>query len=282
MHLLPIQVSKKQLHKLRKGGAVRIKMGTGFNLIVNPTNYRLATKAFGQNKGLEIKLSPEELEANRGVSPEQHAALREAAKASELFGHLPMAGAGIFDDISSGFHQYVKPVLHEAYKEVEPDLKQAAKDAAREYIKGKGVSHKDLEHMNHLLGTNMGYMRRANLGKYSADELGSRIDSLGFDAKHRVAPIKTYWDDTFEPPSRGTGIRHHHMTALPYMARRGRGMIKGRGNLSHHNAILPPALQSQPYGVNFHMQFQLPPQYQKFNRGVNDIGRDIGGSGLYA
>ena len=55
MHILPIDASPMQLRKLRNGHNVRIKKGTGFNLIVHPENYHLASKAFAKNKGIEVK-----------------------------------------------------------------------------------------------------------------------------------------------------------------------------------------------------------------------------------
>ena len=49
--------------------------------------------------------------------------------------------------------------------------------------------------------------------------------------------------------------------------------MQGRGTLlSGH---LPVALQSQPFGANFHMQFFLPPEYRKFNDGTNMEGRGL-------
>ena len=66
MHrILTIDASPKQLSKLRNGHAVRIKKGTGFNLIVHPETYNLVSRAFAKSKGMEIALSPEELEMNR-------------------------------------------------------------------------------------------------------------------------------------------------------------------------------------------------------------------------
>ena len=74
--------------------------------------------------------------------------------------------------------------------------------------------------------------------------------------------IKKYWNDALSPPSRGTGIHGN--------------LIRGRGSIISHENGIHPALQSQPYGANFHMQFFLPPEYKKFNDGT-----DIEGTGLY-
>ena len=89
MHrIITIDASPKQLSKLRNGHAVRIKKGTGFNLVVHPETYNLVSRAFAKNKGMEIALSPEELEMNRGLSPEQHLAYKKA--------NPEIAGQGIF------------------------------------------------------------------------------------------------------------------------------------------------------------------------------------------
>ena len=57
MHLISFDASPKQLSKLRNGHNVRIKRGTGFNLVVNPSNYHLVSRAFGHNKGVQLQLS---------------------------------------------------------------------------------------------------------------------------------------------------------------------------------------------------------------------------------
>ena len=88
MHLISFDASSRQLGKLKKGLPVRIKKGTGFNVIVHPETYHLVSRAFAKNKGIEIALSPEELEANRSLSPEQHAELRKSQP--------ELAGEGIF------------------------------------------------------------------------------------------------------------------------------------------------------------------------------------------
>jgi len=56
MHLISFDASPKQLSKLRNGHKVRIKKGSGFNLVVNPSNYHLVSRAFAKNKGVEINL----------------------------------------------------------------------------------------------------------------------------------------------------------------------------------------------------------------------------------
>ena len=91
--IVTIDASPKQLSKLRNGHRVRIKKGTGFNLIIHPETFHLVSRAFQKDKGIEVQLSPEEIEMNRMFSPEQHQNLRETQKNFEA---LPFAGEGIF------------------------------------------------------------------------------------------------------------------------------------------------------------------------------------------
>ena len=71
MPVISIDASKGQLSKLRNGHPVRIKKGSGFNVIVHPNTYHLVSRAFARNKGVQLKLSNEEIEANRNPSQEQ-------------------------------------------------------------------------------------------------------------------------------------------------------------------------------------------------------------------
>ena len=72
MHTIEINhPSKAQLRKLRKGGKIRIRKGTGFQLNVHPETYNLVARAFNRNKGLEFGLTTEELQANNIEVPVQ-------------------------------------------------------------------------------------------------------------------------------------------------------------------------------------------------------------------
>jgi hypothetical protein len=72
MHELQIDASPSQMRRLHKGHKVRVKKGTGFSLIVYPETYNIANHAFQKGKGSQLQLTPEEIQMNQGVSPEQH------------------------------------------------------------------------------------------------------------------------------------------------------------------------------------------------------------------
>lgn len=73
MEQVKVQISPKQMSKLRNGHKVRIKKpdmsGGGICLMVSPENFSLVNKAFTRNKGSEIILSPQEILANREQAP---------------------------------------------------------------------------------------------------------------------------------------------------------------------------------------------------------------------
>lgn len=264
MHLLPIDVSPRQVGKLRKGHPVRVKKGSGLNLLVNPSNYRLATRAFAKNKGLELKLTPEEIEANRSLTPEQHSQLRKEASTLDMFKELPLAGRGLF---AGGD---IKEKLMEKGIDVAFNLlsKKLGLGVGNGLYAGRGIE----EDLNKVLGTNMGYLKKAGVASKLSNQLNSKLTDSGFSLKHEMEPIKEYYHDALAPRSRGSGIKPHRMTSSVHPGRRTTGMLIGRGTLHNSDSHLPPALHSQPYGANFHFQFQLPPQYKRYNSGGEDLG----------
>lgn len=358
MHLISFDASPRQLSKIRNGHSVRIKKGSGFNLVVHPNNYNLVSRAFSKNKGIQLKLSPEEIEANQNLSPEQHDELGQDVD-DNLFEHLPYAeGGSIFKSIHKRIKNAFKSKTGKKIFDALEPLKQHLKRVGKDYAQGKldelhsrgrekygdneiasklmdiarGEARKGVEglgmHRHHGfdvnggalslksigrtlkktfepvakamkpvsravqstghnlmkkysqpmqlpmgmglgcgLGTGMNAhdaLRLANMATASANHQMAKMHNATVHGQLTLPPIRRHWDDPYAPPSRGTGITNHY------------NMIRGRGSMLSQDDILPPALQSQPYGANFHMQFFLPPQYHRYNDGT-----DIEGRGLY-
>jgi hypothetical protein len=394
MHLISFDASPRQLGKIRSGRAVRIKRGSGFNLVVNPTTYRLVSRAFSKNKGMELKLSPEELEANQSLSPEQHDALSESIDKT-LFEHLPFAeGGSIFKKAKKALYSKTAKKIGRELRPVTRIMKDIAKEKAHEkiaeahmagaerygsdprmmdlinasanlahektarvgadrahggalydsikkalYSKGAkklgrelrpvtrimkdiakekahqkiaeahmagaerygddpamasllnataGLAHEktasvgaDRGRRVHGYGLGCGLegyehmnahdaLRLAGLASANANHMLAKMHNATVHGQLTQPPIKRYWDDPLAPRSRGYGL-HNNLN-----------LIRGRGSMLSQDDILPPALQSQPFGANYHMQFFLPPQYQKYNDGTDVEGRGLyAGRGLY-
>jgi len=116
----------------------------------------------------------------------------------------------------------------------------------------------------------------ANMGYSNALNTLSKMSDRTVRGQHEAEPIKRYWDADGQPPSRGYGLKRNHHAKVHHARISGfeRGnhynLVRGRGSLLEHRSVLPPALQSQPYGANFNMQNMLPPQYHKYNDGTNE------------
>jgi hypothetical protein len=99
MSLVHIDASPKQVSKLRNGHKVRIKpasmKGEGFNLMVDPSRYNSISKCFQKGKGMTIQLSPEEILANRQLTPEYHMNIKKE--------NASMSGKGIFGKTFDSF-----------------------------------------------------------------------------------------------------------------------------------------------------------------------------------
>jgi len=141
-----------------------------------------------------------------------------------------------------------------------------------------------MDYEPHMMSTSRGggfhsyeSLRAQNIGSAMANMDSSLMSDRAIAAQHMQPPIKSYWGHEGQPPSRGHGIHTHrhdsthhkyHETDDPHDL----NLVGGVGRLALHQTKMPPALQSQPYGANFHMQFMLPPQYQRFNDGTDVFG----------
>lgn len=254
MHTLPIDVNRRQLNKLMKGHRVRIKKGTGFNLIVHPERYSIVSRAFAKNKGSEVQLTPEEIQANQYDDDDE------------------VEGRGIRGRGAVG------DMLKQTAANATANLINAGSDrAANEmttqgtgFRRSRGGSLKDTvaqaqlaNELNQHLGSNYGYLSRAGLDNAINGNKNAAMIKMGIDARHALSPVVSALKQ-LGPPSRLVG-----------------GTLVEKSTVGAKGTMLamytPPALVSQPFSANFQMQHFLPPQYQQFNSG----GANITGHGLY-
>lgn len=271
MYKIGVDISPKQQSRLRNGHKVRIKQGAGICLIVNPGNYDITSKAFKRNKGVEIQLSPDEIEENRMVSPEMQQDDVYGIKGMGLFSKvgrtLKKAGSQTLSGLAYAERQARKnPYSRLAIKTGAPMLAAAGTEAA---LMSMGVDPMTASLMasGAKEGTKYG-LSRAGYGLYSGTQgrgFGGTLTSGMEDLKRQT--MGNYHSN------------HYDSSVIKDMMRGKRGqIISGRGSfISNSQGGIHQAMQSQPYGENFSMQNQLPPQYQRFHNGVKSEGR-----GLYA
>lgn len=307
-HIVNFDASPKQLSKLRNGHRVRIKKGEGFNVIVHPGTYNLINKAFEKNRGVEIALSPEEIEINRALSPEAHMAYKKAnpeIKGEGIFGKKfdkmlkkagikklaysigdqikPLAKAGITAGLASGATALgaVQPELVPFLPAGVAGLSSLAYDYLDnpdKYQRGfSGIKGKPVRslaeqavkaRMNEKLNEHLG----TNYDYMSRAGLENAMAQKANAELNKASVIPRF----IQPPSSRGATEGMGLGTGLYASGRSGGRIRdrsimGRGNLNSE-MYYPPALASQPLGANFQFQHFLPPAYQRFNSG----------SGLYA
>lgn len=279
-----VSASLKQLSKLRNGHKVRLTSGEGC-LMVEPGRYDALSRTFMKGKGMSVQLSPEEIAANRGV----------------------MAGEGIF---GPGFDRFLKKIgiKKEVYKfgdMIKGPVKKAINalaDKAPAALGAAGaalataVGQPQLAPLAIKAGAELGkkarnYTKKHLTGKAGylddpesyqknpkklLDFKGVGMSGCGHSSRdmRRAAVTRAVMEANDAGldmgSSYGGGLYAAGMGGGLYASSmRGRAIVSGRGMMGCGH----PAMESQPLATNFHQQFQLPPQFQKFHQQ---------GAGLYA
>ena len=281
MSLVRIDVSHKQRQKLGKGHKVRVKGamdGEGVCLIVHPDRYDTMTRTFNRGKGMEMALTPEELQANVEAIPH-------------------MGGSGIYDNVKSFLNKHPglihmgKPLLKTgiagalgaagtalsvaqpelipliapgvagmiagAHSYLDRPMSQSnvggSKAPSASSLLGQVAQNHLYEQMNNHLGTQYGALGAANLGNAVAHKERASMAPVGQSHASSVTGFGLYGGSGLYAGKRGG------------MIGREIGSVGRGGSLISHS--VPPALQSQPFSANFQFQHTLPPAYQKFSKG---------------
>ena len=124
MNHIALHLSPSQASKLRNGHKVRVKKGTGFNLIVHPNTYHIVNRAFAKGKGAEISLSPEELALNQFPSPEKQKEMIDTNPVGKgLF--KSKRGGSVQSDFENAFDPYKNGIMTKRGGSVQSDFENA-------------------------------------------------------------------------------------------------------------------------------------------------------------
>jgi hypothetical protein len=287
MHTLQIDASPHQLRKLKKGLMVRIKKGTGFELLVHPTTYNIVSRAFNKGKGSQVKLSPEELEMNqaisKAISPEAHGIaqagtsmpVRTLAASGPALAPSPMTGGKIGRvKKANKWQTFVDSTLRDTI-DTGGKAGRVYNDTTSPMARmgfgiGCGISSDANRHLNQALNEQLGHgygrLARAGMDNYLNSQNSALMTKHGIDARRGLIDAGHGYD-AFASHSRMNGGAIEKST------------VGLKGSMLH--AYMPPALVSQPFSANFQFQHFLPVQFQHFNSGGAYNGNDIMGNGLY-
>jgi hypothetical protein len=220
MERVNIQVSPRQMSKLRDGQKVRIKKpkmaGEGISLIVSPDNYSIITRSFTRNKGGEIVLSPQEILMNKEQAPSMQGqgifGSKFDAKAKEVFGEKgkkkvyryarevlnPLAKASITAGLVAGATSasVANPALAPYLATAVPAASYFAYDYLdnpRDYQSSSGkqkakqyLEQQSLDKLNSELGTNMGYLSKAGMKQALEDKAKQQLTQASIQAQQSL------------------------------------------------------------------------------------------------
>lgn len=221
MEAIRIQVSPKQMSKLRNGKKVRVKKemeGGGITLLVEPSNYSLMTKTFSRNKGVELVLNPSEIMANKEQAPSMQGqgifGSKFDAKVEKTIGRKgrkkvygfakdvlnPIAKTALYAGIASG-----ATALSALQPELVPLIIPAAAGTAdflgdyldkpsdfysKSNVGGprakKYLKQQALNKVNSELGTNLGYMTQAGIGSALQDKANQTLNASAIEARRML------------------------------------------------------------------------------------------------
>jgi len=295
-HVLHIKASPHQIRRLKKGHKIRVKpakKGTGIDVVVSPDTYSTATRNFDLGDGLEIQLSPTELQTNAEVTPQlqgqgifgkhfdkfldKHGvkkavyavgdSVKPLAKAAILGGLASGATAlaGSETVATGGLGSAAVPAIYGSAASLgalandyldNPSKYQGSKKKVASNLKEAAKQSVVYDNINKELGTNHNYLAKSNLYNAVANNDSAKIANSAlntYTSGNETIPLESIYD-----PVRGYGIHHKH--------RREVSSIGGKG-------FLPFAMQSQPFSANYQFKNTLPPQFAKYAKS---------GGGLFA
>ena len=302
MHLISIDASPKQLSRLRNGHKVRIKKGTGFNLVVSPMTYHRVSRTFSKSKGVDVQLTPEEIDANKMYSPERHAEIK--AEMDKLSLPAPAEGTGIFSKAGRWLGRAGKHLAKAATgKLVSSAIKVAAPAIATALLGPAGaplgmlVGEVGAKHASSAAEKAVGKKMGVGIGSSKVAPLEyvplRRPESISQKLKKLKGKVKQSKDEKYAP---STEMWQHQFTPIhqSYEPGKGYGIFKGMSTLRHagigtyeaEKAL--KALSDREFGGRFHLMpneeyYDAPLAPRSRGTGVHHRGSGLyTGGGLYA
>jgi hypothetical protein len=265
MKKIGVDLSPHQRRRLHNGHPVRVKKGEGI-MLVNPSNFDTMSRTFLRGKAKEIRLTPEEVRANYLLSPEAHNYNRgetlQAPSVAPQVAPLNSAPANITGGRISnagGSRGGYRVSSMAGLKQVNDHLQKL------EELTGKDLGDQLKSGLGNLMA-NMATidMNKAGLLARKGNMKGGELTASNFYGDMARKAGTDIRQGIF-----GRGKRENfygdNQIGLGYGI--GRSQVGVGGNLMDHRMLIP-ALQSQPFSANWGFGNQLPPQYQKFSRGV--------------
>jgi hypothetical protein len=272
------QLSDKVKSRMRNGHAVRIsptamghKEGEGLPIIVHADRFSNITRCIKSGKGLQLKLSPEELSENGKIMGcgifgkkadkflEKHGVKKLAyavGSAVKPFAQKAITSAGAYfgGPLGTLASQTANDYLDnpEMYQKMVRDEMKGSSGAPTGNYKAKAIDMLAERLKASASGepTTIGALDKAGMSKMLADKASAELAKRTAVARASPAGMGLYAGRGLGVGLYGAGISRRR----EYHSIGGRHSIMGQG---------VPALESQPYGVNYQFRTQMPPAFQR-------------------
>ena len=248
MEQLEVGMSPHQMSRVRNGHSVRVKpamKGSGVVLMVSPSTFNIANRSLSKQKGVQIKLSPEEIQANREMGGE-------------------MEGRGIF---KRGLKKVGKVIGREFAKKL-PALATAGLTGLATV-----TGQPQLIPLAGVVGNKLGKVAEKKLTKAIGKGAGAPVS---------IRPVKRMPRMPKDGAGLYAGKQGRGMCSGMegeglYAGKQGRGvativpntptagLVGVRGSLLNTSH---PAFQSQAQSANFQFRHTMPPQFQMKGNGL--------------
>jgi hypothetical protein len=264
MKVVSIDASPKQLSRLRNGHRVRIKeamAGSGFNLLVDPSKFDAASRCFSKGTAYQIQLTPDELMANKQAVAEGE------IEGGNIFSSIKLPSTKSIGRTLSKLGKSAGRELTKVGKSTGRELKKAGKQTVKGIVKAEAAVRKNptsraiVKKLVPLIAEKavQGIAMYAGADPATAKELG-KIGSEGTKSGLGEAGYGLYAGRGMYA---GSGMCGGLLAGPPSRSPEVSSISVGGNLLARSDSRLPPALQSQAMSANFHMNTQLPPQFQR-------------------
>lgn len=274
MPVIEVDVSKKQMSRLRNGHSVRVKKpmmkGKGVCLIVDPMRFDTVSRSFAKNKGAQVKLEPREILANY--------------KKMDLPDDAPveMKGSGIFDDLKKGGKKLLKKVGRETLGVVKDYAGELAGTAAASAATA-GLAYFGQPELAPV-ALPLAYKAGETLGKYGVDKTEQKMrDQIQRNRQpHNRSPAKqkpkqVTLEDQFTLDNTLQGVNKELGTNFGYMGTSGLGNLRANIDSAKRVSEMVNDLYAENDGFG---------KYESERFGGNGLyagaGAKMLGEGLYA
>lgn len=302
MKSIAISASPKQMSRLRNGHRVRVSHaveGKGVNLLVDPSKFDQMTRSFSKGTASQIQLSPEELMANKqavldGMVEGQGIfaggklkklnkrlignVLKVATKTGTTLGK-PFEKTVQINPFTLGYdvgHDVIAPeLIHAMGRQTEEEYNAKKKKKAAAAASGGKINvGKAFKKVGKTLAKAEEAVRKNPTSRTIVKKVLPVVAKIAVTAAAQRAgldPAAT--KELSNLGAEGTTAGLSEAGYGLYAGARGRGMLPGppsrmpeMGSVSVGGTLMAPmnpAMKSDAMSANFHMNTQLPPQFQR-------------------